>query len=212
MEEQELKNIWKHSSEKEEIIIDNSMLIKDFKLEMETRESIVRRRDRREIIAAIIGICIYAYVAFNIPFSITSVAAILIALSLGYIIYRLRSQRKSKYVEDLFLPLAQQLKNQRVFMLNQSKLLSSALYWYVLPFFISYLVFIWSTVNMDAYNNGIIGFLLITKLKGKIAATVLILVLGIYVVRINKRAAKVNWQPLIKKIDIILSNLKEEEK
>ena len=57
---------------------------------------------------------------------------------------------------------------------------------------------------MDAYDDGIVGLLLVTKLKSKIIVTLLMIALGIYIVRINKRAAKINWKPLIKKIDIIL--------
>ncbi len=212
MEEQELKNIWKGSSNKESIAINSTQLINNFKVEMQDRERIVRKRDLKEIIVAIIGISAYSYISLQLPFSIPTIAAIFVAISLGYIIYKLRSQRKSKYEQDLFLPLIEQLKNQRLFMLNQVKLLESVLYWYVLPFFISYMVFIWGTEDTDAYNNGIIGVLLVTKLKTKIIVTTLMIVLGIYIVYINKRAAKINWKPLIKKIDIILDSLKEEEK
>lgn len=212
MEELELKHIWHSSSKKEYITINTTQLMNDFKSKMERRERTVRRRDRREIGAAIIGIGIYTYMAFRIPFSVSSVAAIFAAISLGYIIYKLRSKRKSKYTQDLFLPIKDQLKNQKQFMINQAKLLDSALYWYVLPFFISYLVFIWGSINLEDYNNGFTGFLLITKLKGKIVATLIMLALGIYIVRLNKRAAKINWKPLIKKIDHILNKLEEEEK
>lgn len=212
MEEQELKHIWNSSSKKEDITINTTQLINNFKQNMEHRERIVRRRDRREIIVAIIGIGIYGYIALRLPLSISSIAAIFVAISLGYIIYKLRSQRKSKYEQDLFLPLTEQLKNQKQFMLSQVKLLESVLYWYFLPFFISYMVYIWGAVNMDAYNDGIVGLLLVTRLKSKIIVTLLMIALGIYIVRTNKRAAKINWKPLIKKIDTILDNLKEEEK
>lgn len=212
MEEQELKNIWKSSSKNENIAINTTQLIGNFKVEMQDRERIVRSRDRREIIVAIIGIAIYSYIALSLPVSISSIAALFVALSLGYIIYRLRRQRKSKYAQNLFLPLTEQLKNQKQFMLDQVRLLESVLYWYFLPFFISYMAFVWGSGNREAYDENLFDILLITKLKVKIIVTILMIILGIYIVRTNKRAAKINWKPLIKKIDIILGNLKKEEK
>jgi len=207
MKEQELRNIWMRSSEKENITIDTTQLIDNFKMGAENRERIVRLRDRREIIAAFIGISIHIYIVMHLPFSIPSVGAILATISLCYFIYKLRIHRKSRYMQDLFLPLKEQLQNQRQFMINQAKLLDTVLYWGFLPFFISYMIFIWGSVNMEAYDS-----VLITKLKVKVIATIVMIAYGIYIVRLNKRAARVNWEPLIKQIDTILHNLKSEEK
>ena len=212
MKENELRNIWKRSSEGEEIIINSNKLINDFKGKMEYRERIVRRRDLKEIIGAILGIALYVYALFKLPFSLHSIGAFLVIISFSYCIYKLYNHRKSKYTQNLFLPIKEQLLAQRRFMINQAKLLDTMFYWMFLPFFVSYMIFVWSASNLEAYDNGLIGLLILTKPKAKIAVTLFLVLYGVYVMRLNKRAAKENWSPLIKQIDIILKNLKEGEK
>ncbi len=210
MEELDLKNIWKSSSEKEDISIDTNKLMSNFKHKMEGRECIVRRRDLRETIAAIIGISLYSYILMKLPFSISSIGAFLMILSMINVVVRLYINRKSKFTQSLFLPIKEQFIQQRAFMLGQAKLLRNV-HWLLLPVFISYMIFEWGDFSISTVDNSLIELLLVRKFKVKIITTILMVVFCIYVIIQNKRASKVNWEPLIKEIDTILENLKEEE-
>ena len=84
MEEQELKHIWNSSSKKEDITINTNQLMNDFKYKMERRESIVRRRDRKEAFGAVFGVSYFLYFIIKAPLSISSIGAVLM-LSLIHI-------------------------------------------------------------------------------------------------------------------------------
>lgn len=211
MEEQELRNIWKRSSNKEDITINNNQLIDNFKSKMERREAIVRRRDRKEAIGAVFGISYFIYFLIKAPLSISSIGALLMILSMINVVYQLYRNRKSKFTQDLFLPLKQQLLQQRVFMVRQAKLLSSGVRKMFFPLFISYNIFVWGNYAINDLSNTLSEPILITKFKAKLIVTLFMLGLFIYLIWQNKRAAKVNWKPLIKDIDLIIENLDKEK-
>ncbi len=206
MEEQELKNIWMRSSVKEEISIDNNKLISKFKSKMEHREAIVRRRDLKEYIGAIITIPYFIYVIIQRPFSISSLGALLVIMSMIYFVFRLYNNRKSKFTHNLFLPIKEQLLQQRTFMVRQAKLLRTV-HWMFIPISISLVVFLWG----NRLESPVSEFILTKKLIAKMIITAFMLIYFIYIIRMNKRAAKVNWEPLIKDIDTIITNLDKEK-
>ncbi|AXT20841.1 hypothetical protein D7030_11230 [Flavobacteriaceae bacterium AU392] len=210
MEEQDLKDIWKRSSKNEEITINNALLITDFKNKMEHRERIVRRRDMKEYIAGAIGVVFYIYILIELPFSMSKLGAFLMILSMIYFVVRLYNNRKSKFTRNLFLPIKAQLLQQRVFMLRQSKLLRTV-HWMFIPIFISFTIFVWGDAIIKELNDPITEFILVRKPLAKIIGTVFLLAYGIYIIRMNKRAAKVNWEPLIKDIDAIIETLDKEK-
>lgn len=210
MEDQELKNIWKRSSTYEEILINTSQLMDDFKYKMQQRERIVRTRDYREIIGAIIGIFLTGYLTYYTPTILSKLGGILLISSYIYLIYKLRSNRKSKHTQDLFLSIEEQLQRQKQFMIDQATLLNSVLYWMALPMFISYMIFVWGVTNPISQDMpSIVQEVLSMKLHNKIIWSLLMALIFIYITRLNKRAAKVNWQPLIKQIDDIINQLKK---
>ena len=212
MKEQDLQHIWKSAQTTNQITIDMSQLTQQFKTGMERREQIVRYRDGRETIFATIGILAYAGIAFYVPFTMARIGAILVSLSLLFLIYKLRTNRKSLHTQHLFLPMQEQLIEQRKFMVNQERLLNTVLYWMALPLFISYLIFIWGVGDPSGYVlPDLILEIIPVNLKSKIVwSTLMALILG-YIVWMNKRAAVVNWQPLIKQIDTIITNLKKDK-
>lgn len=210
MEEQELKKIWKNSSKTEDININTSQLLKDFKVGMENRERIVRRRDRREIIGAIIGVFGFGYSFYAYPNLISRIGTVIGLVALAYIVYKLRNNRKSKLVRELFLPIQEQLSYQKQFMVNQYKLLDTVVFWVSAPIFIANTLLVWGVSKSD--QSLTILEQLTTKWESKLVATLIFALLFGYIGWMNKKAAKLNWKPLIKKINIILDTLKEEKK
>ncbi|WP_394746854.1 hypothetical protein [Spongiimicrobium salis] len=210
MEEQELKNIWKHSSKTEEIHINTSQLLKDFKVGMEDRERIVLKRDRREIIGATIGFIGFGYSFYAYPYVISRIGAITGLVALVYIVIKLRNNRKSKLVQKLFLSIQEQLNSQKQFMLSQHKLLDTVIYWISIPIFIANALLIWG-ISKSEQPLTILEQLTI-KWEFKLIATLIFALIFGYVGLINKKAAKANWKPLINQVDSIIKDLKEKEK
>ncbi|MDG5491987.1 hypothetical protein [Psychroserpens sp. SPM9] len=209
MEEYHLRQIWKSSSKNEYISVDKNQLIKDFKAGMEGREHIVRRRDRREIIAAIVGIIGFGYTLYLYSNLISFIGSILGILSLVYIIFKLRNHRKSKFTKALFLPIHDQLVNQKQFMLGQFKLLNTVLYWASFPLFFANTLIIWG-ISKSSQPLSIVEQL-VYKWEAKLMFTFLIAFFFVYIGWLNKKAAKVNWRPLIKQIETIINNLKNTD-
>ncbi|MEP0263769.1 hypothetical protein [Dokdonia sp.] len=210
MIEQELKDIWRNSSETKKIQFDMTQLLTNFKTGMESRERIVRVRDRREIFGAIIGILGFGYIAYHTPFLVAKTGAILLIASYIFYIFKLRANRKSKHTQDLFLSIEEQLQHQKQFMVNQTKLLGSVLYWMVLPMFVSYMIYVWGVGDPSQYEiPSILLEALPINLRSKLIWSIVMIILSIYVVWMNKRAVVVNWKPLIKQIDTIIDQLKK---
>lgn len=212
MLEKELKEVWKNSSQTERIKFEVTQLLNEFKIGMENREQIVRKRDRREIFGAIVTIFLFIIVATDFPFSIATLGIVIIILSQCYSIYKLRSNRKSKHTEELFISIHEQLLHQKQFMMNQEKLLNTVFYWMLLPMYTGYLVVVWGLWDAQAYDlSPIISFIFPENLEGKIIFTIIMASFTAYLTWMNKKAARVNWKPLIKQINTILEQLKKGE-
>lgn len=93
-------------------------------------------------------------------------------------------------------------------MLNQERLLSTVLYWAMIPLYISNLLIFWG-ISKSEQPLTLTEQLLFNWEVKLIISLVLAFFFG-YVAWMNKKAANVNWKPLIKQIDIILHNLKKK--
>ena len=163
----------------------------------------------RETIAACVGIIIFSLAVFALPFSISSIGAMIVIGSLGYVIFKLQSNRKSKYTQELFLSVNEQLERQKEFIVNQEKLLSTVFYWMILPMGIGQLLFIWGSTIIDVSTlSSFAKSFHLEKSGVRIFTSIFIVVFGGYVVWLNRKAAKVNWQPLLKQINTLIQQLK----
>lgn len=213
MLEQELKNIWNNSSQTAHISIETSQLLNELNAKMTNIEKVIRIRDIREIAASVIGILIFMYLLYEIPFPLTKIGCVLSILWFCYLIFKLKNNKKQKQPIDMDLSLSQQLDTQKANMLKEAKLLNTVLYWYVLPPFIANVLFIWGFGNPVEYNwfplvikklsNENMLHLLPISLKMKFIYLSGILLFNVFVVWINKRAASKDIKPIIEKIERI---------
>lgn len=212
MVEQELKNIWKNSSQVEKIKFDLSRLIMELDGEMNRIEKVIRKRDLREILASIAGIPIFVYLTYEVPYPISKAASALTLTWFIYVIYKFKSVQKSRIPEDLTLSFSQQLENQKLNMLAQHNLLNTVLYWYVLPPFILNMVFIWGLgyPDSEATLSGIMEYLP-TTLEGQMTFTIGLMLFNAFVVWLNKKAVKQTLNPLIAEIERIQNQLQKED-
>jgi len=203
MLEEELRNIWKNAPETEKIKFDLSRLLIELNNKMNHIEKAIIARDRREIIASVIGIFCFSYFAYEIPFPITKVACIIGVFIFVYVIYRLRSVRKKSSPDDFMsLSFREQLQQQKNFMIQQKDLLNSVLYWYVLPPFLMNILFIIGIGDPAAYNwEPLLLDLFPIEPQEKIRMIIILTVFYSYVVWLNRRAARIRYQPMIEDIE-----------
>ncbi|GAB5526181.1 MAG: hypothetical protein Roseis2KO_40530 [Roseivirga sp.] len=212
MLEQELKNIWKNSSQVEQIKFDLSRLVIDLDSKMKRIEKAIRSRDLREIGAALIVVPLFGYLAYEVPYPITRAAAILTILWAFFVIYKFRSVQKKRIKEDLSLSFRQQLANQKSNMMDQHRLIDTVLYWYVLPPFILNMLFVWSLgYPSDIEWSGNLINHLPMDTNNKIGFTIALAIFNAFVVWLNKRAVKKTLNPLIADIERVEQQLQNEE-
>ena len=204
MIEEELRNIWKNAPETEKIKFDLSKLLIELNNKMNHIEKAIVARDRREIIASVVGIFWFSYFAYEIPFPITKIACVLIVFYFVYVIYKLRSVRKKSSSDHLNMSLSfrEQLQQQKIFMTQQKNLLNSVLYWYVLPPFLMNILFIIGLGDPAIYNwEPMLIDLIPIQLHEKIRTIIILMIFYGYIVWLNRRAARIRYQPMIEDIE-----------
>lgn len=209
MLEQELKNIWKNSSKSAQISIETDQLVNEFDIKMTHIQKKIRNRDVREISASVIGILIFSFLAYEIPFPITKFSCFLSILWFVFVIYKFRESKLQNTAEKLSLPLKEQLAYKKQLLQQQVKLLDSAAYWYSSPAFITNFIFIIGLGNPADYNwgNQLVENLLPLTVNAKIVTLTGLAFFYLFVIWINKRAARKDVQPILKNIDVIQQQL-----
>ena len=212
MLEQELKNIWKNSSKTNQISIETDQLVNEFDTKMIYIQKKIRNRDIREISASVIGILIFSFFAYEIPFPITKFSCFLSILWFVFVIYKFRKSKQQNTPEKLSLSLKEKLAHKKQLLQQQVKLLDSAAYWYAGPSFITNFIFIIGLGNPADYNwsNQLAENLLPLTVNAKIITLMGLAFFYLFVVWINKRAARKDVQPILKNIDVIQQQIKNE--
>ena len=172
----------------------------------------IRIRDNTEISASIIGILIFGYLLFEIPFPITKVACGLAIAWFVFVIVKFRKSKLQNIKTDFSLTIAEQLNNQKTMMLQQSKLLNSALYWYAIPPFIMNFIFILGLENPIDYNwtNSVAESLLPLTFNFKIATLIGLALFYAFTYWINKRALNKDVKPTLASIEKMQQQIKNE--
>lgn len=210
MLEQELKNIWKSSSKTAQISIKTDALVQAFETQMTSLQKKIRNRDIREISASVIGILMFSFLAYEIPFPITKASCFLSILWFVYVIYKFRKSNQQNAPEKLSVPLIAQLANKKQLLQQQVKLLNSAAYWYAGASFITNFIFIYGLKNPVDYNwsNQLAEMLLPLTITAKIGTLIGLFFFYVFIAWANKRAVKKELQPLLKNISVIQAQLK----
>lgn len=213
MLEQELKEIWKNSSQAEKIKFETSRLLIDLNKKMNRFEKAIHYRDIREIFSSVLGILLFGYFTYEIPFVLTKAASFFGMIWFAYVIYRFRAAKKQKLPSNLSLTFREQLKNQKSNMIQQARLLDTVFYWYLLPPFIMNILFVIGLGDPKEYgwSNTIINELLPIPLINKIVYLIFVAVLYAGILWLNKRAVKKDIKPVIKEIERVQRQLESEQ-
>jgi len=212
MLEQELKDIWNNSSQSGQISIETKQLTEELSTKIKSFQKKIRSRDIREISASIIGILIFGYLLFEIPFPVTKVACSLAIAWFVFVIVKFRKSKLQNTKTDFSLTIAEQLNNQKTRMLQQSNLLDSALYWYAIPPFIMNFIFILGLENPIDYNwtNSVAESLLPLTSNFKIVILIGLALFYAFTYWIHKRALNKDVKPTLESIEKMQQQIKNE--
>ncbi len=212
MLEQELKNIWNNSSKAGQISIETDLLRGELNTKINTIQKKIRNRDIREIAASILGILIFGYLLYEIPFPITKIACVLAIVWFVYVIYKFRKSKTQNTKTDFSLPLTKQLNEQKAMMVQQANLLDSALYWYAIPPFIMNFIFILGLENPVDYNwtNYVAESILPLTSNLKIITLIGLALFYAFTFWINKRALHKDITPTIESIEQMQQQIKKQ--
>lgn len=212
MVEQELKDLWRNSSQVEKIKFDLSRLLIDLNNKADKLDKVIRKRDIREIGASVLGAVLFVYFAYDIPFVITRIGCALTIAWFIYLVYKLRNNRQLKIPIDLTLPFKVQLDNQKQNMEQEARLLNTVLYWYVLPPFLANIVFIIGIGDpiLSGWDSNLANYLP-TNLEDKLRMIGFLALFNVFIVWLNKRAVRKTIKPIIEDIDRLQKQLESEE-
>jgi Ca2+/Na+ antiporter len=212
MLEQELKNIWNNSSQTAQISIETNQLIIELSSKVNDMQKNIRIRDIREISASVIGIIIFSYLLYEIPFPVTKIACAFSIAWFVFVIYKFRKSKKQNTTNNLSLSMTDQLAQQEVTMQQQAVLLGSSAYWYSIPPFIINFIFILGLENPIDYNwtNSIAESILPLTVNFKTGTLIALAFFYAFIIWINKRVVTKDINPLLESIKTMQEQIKKQ--
>ncbi len=202
MLEKELKDIWRNSSQAEQIKFDLSKLMIELNAKLHHIEKAIHKRDWIETAASSVGIIFFSYLAYEIPFLLSKTACLFGVFWFGYVIYRLWNVKKNGK-SDFSQSFKEVLKSEKDHLLKQAHLLNTVLYWYVLPPFLLNTLFVIGLGDPAVYSwsNFLTDLLLPFSTMEKVGILVGLSFFYAFIVWMNKRAVKKEIDPLVAEID-----------
>ena len=192
MIDEELKKIWQGASEEALIQFNKSNLLKEMEQKLQRFDDKIKHRNSGEIALALALIPIFTLIGYYTPYLLSRLGVGIIILGCLIVILKLLHTRKQKPKNDNTTNLKQQLITSKIYVEQEKKLLNTVLYWYILPLFVGGILF---TAGKPK-SLWLLGFFILIQ----------ILVSG-YIWRLNKRAVKNEFNPLIEQIEATLEEL-----
>lgn len=190
MKDEDSIKIWKTANMQNKIDVET--LIYKIENKKNSFENKIKSRNYLEIIAAVFVNLIFGYKLTVVDSIVSKIGCIVILLSSYLIVYKLLNTRTA--AKKINTSILESLENHLVYVKNEAKLLKTVLWWYILPINIGVLLLIIG----DSDNLFIIALV-----------TVILLIGGIIVKKVNKKALKTEVQPKIKEIEKEIEKLKK---
>jgi len=192
MSDNDLNIIWQQSANKEVVKFEPSELLTDLNSQLINFDKCLKKRDRREIIAAAFVILTFGTGAIFFTGIISKIGLSIGVLYGILVIFVLQNVKKHK-PDNYSLPVKEYLVKHRDYLVRERGLLRNVVYWYLLPPFISEILFF-----VGQYRS---------------PAVLIISILFVFIVNaaiyfINKVAVKKVFDPLIHQIDKAIDDFK----
>lgn len=191
----ELEQIWHDSAKAERVEIDRVRLLADLNGQLKRFDRVIRRRDVREIVAAVIVIVLFGVGTFYYTDILSRIGMILGVLYGILVIVVLKVTKRQKPIE-FELPVKEYLVKYRDYLDKQKNLLKNIVYWYLLPPFVACLLFF------------------IGQELSMVHLTInLVFILGLYtgVYFLNRNGVKKSYDPLLKQLGDTINDFETAE-
>jgi hypothetical protein len=185
MLENELSTIWLQSAAKEAVKFNQSELLADLNSQLKNFDKCLKKRDKREIIAASIVILIFCTGTILFTGIISKIGMLLCTLYGVVVIYVLRNVKKHNPV-SYDQPVKDYLVMHREYLVKERNLLKNVIYWYLLPPFIGEVLF------FIGQNMGTITLII---------SILIVFGINTYIYFLNKAGVKKVFDPLLLQID-----------
>lgn len=186
MTDEQLKNIWHGAIAPAQLNAEGGPLNREMNDKLQKFDRTIRARDIRENLSAIIVIVFFSIAVFKAGPMVSKIASVLVVAWAAFTIYVTMSAKRYR-VKDASLPLLQYLKQYRLYIAKEKRLLDTILWWYILPAYICIVLF------SVGYNNWI------TIIGGTAMA--------IFIYWLNKYAAREYFKPLLQNLDEEIADL-----
>jgi MFS family permease len=192
--EDELIKIWQSSSKQERIKFEKSKLMIELQSSLGRLHRWWKYLELVEVISAIIGILLFVFIAFWIPFVLSKIASVFIVICLIYLLFRLYGIHRFK-PNDLNHNYLEYLKKSKAYLIVQKKLIETSIYWYILPCLSGVMLFL---LGVDNVPFRILSIMFL-----------LVVFFGVFSYYLNRRRVKNEINPRLAKVEELLEELKE---
>jgi positive regulator of sigma E activity len=158
----------------------------------------IRRRDFRETVAALVMIPFFIRATLDAPSTLWAIGSTLVVLSCLFIPIRLwLARRRDRDATELSVREALEVEVERI--RDQERLLSSVLLWYVAPPLTGILLMVLGG-SVNAAGDPV-------SPRFRAVYAVIVVVLGWFVVSLNRRAVRLRLRPLREELESWLAGL-----
>ncbi|MCK5442975.1 MAG: hypothetical protein KAJ23_13890 [Maribacter sp.] len=197
MIEDELIKIWQSSPKVEQIKFEKSRLLIDMQSSLNRFHKLMKYGVLIEQVAAIIVIPVFIFYVYYVPHILSKIASILIALWAIWYMVKLRRLRnyKPNTITENYLDYLYQC---RTYLRLLKKMGDTALYWYILPPMVGYMLFILGFSSGDTLEN-----------KQLIMPISVGIAVGVATYFYSRWIVKKMYAPRLKKIDELIKAMEE---
>lgn len=181
MDDNTLKYLWLNSCKEQNVEVNTDKLIDSINKKISDMERLVKRRDRLEIFLAVFMTALFGWWLLADVHTLAKIGDAIIIAGCLLVIFKLLYARKVNVKQDNASEIKYYLMVSLEHTRKQIKLLSTVLWWYLLPFFIGI------ACIFCAY---------LPSLLSKAIYIAIVAVLYGYIYYLNKRAVKNNLRPL----------------
>ena len=191
MKEEEIRKIWTNT-DAPYYPVDTTSLTR-LRTEVDRMDKAIRRRDWREIGAAILVALAFGGMAFWFDNVYTQAGCGIVVLASALIVWVLRKSRKHETREQM--PVKEQVEAELLFYRKQRRILKNVLAWYISPIFAGLTLFYFGL------TDGWVDFFAFTLLNIGVMT---------YIWYLNQRAVRKEIEPLIASLEQLQQNLENE--
>lgn len=191
MKEEEIRKIWTNA-DAPYYPVDTASLTR-LRTEVDRMDKAIRRRDWREIGAAILVALAFGGMAFWFDNVYTQAGCGIVVLASALIVWVLRKSRKHETREQM--PVKEQVEAELLFYRKQRRILKHVLAWYISPIFAGLTLFYFGL------TDGWVDFFAFTLLNIGVMT---------YIWYLNQRAVRKEIEPLIASLEQLQQNLENE--